>query len=168
VGNIHYIEYLYEIQKGEEIRRYVTQQFRSQNRDLPAATRLRNVIKSAAGTGGPISLHGEHVYNLDYTLNMRQAPAGPNRSEEGYQQNGQWFWEQMLQRYPKLFDEENRKLILVDKSAPIVNDQWLRFFPMHASDRRQRLHHHHLGRGPIATPIPEQPHKKQKKLPEKR
>jgi hypothetical protein len=52
VGNIHYIEYLYEIEKGEEIGRYVLQKFRQQQKDLSAATRLRNAIESAAGGHG--------------------------------------------------------------------------------------------------------------------
>jgi hypothetical protein len=73
----------------------------------------------------------------------------------------------MLKEYPKLFDEENRKRILVAKSLPIVNDRWLKYFPMQASYRRRRLHHR-LGRGPIATPVPDEAHRKRLKRPERR
>jgi hypothetical protein len=165
IGNTHYIEYLIEFQKGKEFRQYVVEKYRSQSKGLPAATRLLNAIKSAAGEG-PISIQGEHVYNLDYPIDMQAAPAGANRTEDGYQRNSQWFWEQLLQRHPELFDEENRKLIK-EMRPPIVNDRWLKYFPKHAGYRRQKLRHHHLGRGPLAVPIPEKAHAKYRARPEK-
>ncbi len=166
-GNTYYIEYLYFHQKGDELRRYVAEQFRLQKKDRPAAGRLREVIRTAAKPGGPFNLYGEHVYNLDYLLDMRKAPDNSSyRSTHGYQVNAPWFWKKMLERHPDLFDQDNRQRILgAVPQAPIVNYQWLKTFPMHAGYKGQKLHHHHIGRGPLATAVPEVLHLKHQKPP---
>src|SRR5262249_7947336 len=111
-GRYHYIEYLYFHQRGDDLRRYVANQWRLQNKDRSPASRLREVIRSATKAGNPFTLYGENVYNLDYLLDMRKAPdTSFARSIQGYERNAPWFWKEMLRRHPELFDEDNRKRI---------------------------------------------------------
>jgi HNH/Endo VII superfamily nuclease toxin with a HHH motif len=162
VGNVHYIEYVTYYGRSEDLRRYVAGQFRIQNKDVKAATRLLNVIQEASKAGGPFSLLGEHLYNLNYILDMRDAPEKSDRTAEGYQRNSRWYWTKMLNQHGELFDEENRNKINQGLS-PTVNKHWLNFFPMHQGYEQDKLIHHHIGRGPIATPIPQIAHEKKYK-----
>lgn len=164
-GGTHLVEYAYFYQKNEELRRYLAKEFRAQQKDLAAGERLNAVLRQAQASG-PLTLAGENVFNLDYTIDMTGTPAQAYRTSAGYAENSYWFWERMFKQYPKLFDDANRKLLQVDQTAPIVNDHWLTFFPSHAAYKGQKLQHHHLGRSTIATPVPVGAHAKSLKAPE--
>jgi RHS repeat-associated protein len=94
----------------------------------------------------------------DVTIDMRDAPSSSGLNAAGYPRNGPWFWRQLARSNPEYFDSSNISLIRAGKS-PRVNDTWIGYFPMHSSYEGNRLIHHHVEQGPIATPLPEKVHR---------
>lgn len=45
-----------------------------------------------------------------------------------------------------------------DNRSPVVDDQWVQYFPEHAPYMLQRLDHHHVAYGPYAVPLPTELH----------
>jgi HNH/Endo VII superfamily nuclease toxin with a HHH motif len=58
---------------------------------------------------------------------------------------------------PEYFDAANAAKIRAGRS-PLVNDTWVKTFPEHQGFLGDKLVHHHIDQGPIATPIPETIH----------
>jgi RHS repeat-associated protein len=98
----------------------------------------------------------ESYMNPKLVVDMRKAPGG-QRTAKGHPRNGPWFWNEMLRDNPDLFSEANRALIH-QKRSPFIDETWLNHFPQHSSFNRQKLVHHHIDQGPIATPLPENIH----------
>ncbi|WP_410478192.1 hypothetical protein [Pseudomonas syringae group sp. J309-1] len=90
---------------------------------------------------------------------MRSAPPGSALNAAGYPRNGPWFWKQMQTQQPEAFDTANLAQIRAGRS-PVVNDAWIIHYPEHQAFAGQRLVHHHIDQGPIATPLPEIIHQK--------
>ncbi len=129
-----------------------------------AASKTAGAVASRIGTAGEAS-HAlstsaipDSYINKEYTVDMRAAPASSGINAAGYPRNGPWFWRQMLANHPELFDTTNATRIRAGRS-PIVNRGWIAKNPNHAGLLDQRLIHHHIDQGPIATPLPESIHK---------
>ena len=91
-------------------------------------------------------------------IDMSEAPVR-GRNAAGHPRNGPWFWKRMLEQNPEMFDEANRTRI-ANNQAPKVNDTWIKNNPSHADYQGQKLHHHHIDQGSVATGIPEGAHRK--------
>jgi hypothetical protein len=87
-------------------------------------------------------------------VDMRGAPASSATNAAGFPRNGPWFWRQMAETNPNYFDAANAARIRANRS-PLINDTWVENFPQHQGFIGEKLVHHHIDQGPIATPIPE-------------
>jgi len=112
-------------------------------------------VPEQGGNTDPIKLYGKRV-------NMDNAPAGSRVNAAGHARNGPWFWRQMLEKYPEMFNEENKMNIKAGIS-PKVNDQWIKYNPTHSEYKHSKLIHHHVDQGNVATGIPEAAHVKYNK-----
>jgi hypothetical protein len=90
-------------------------------------------------------------------IDMRLAPAGSGLNAAGFPRNGPWFWREMAKSNPEYFDAANLARIRAGRS-PVVNDTWAKEFPSHSGFSGNKLVHHHIDQGPIATPLPEKIH----------
>jgi hypothetical protein len=63
----------------------------------------------------------------------------------------------MLKRQPWLFSEANKVAIRAGRS-PIVDDTWIQHNPTHQSFKGNKLVHHHIDQGPMASGLPEKIH----------
>ena len=101
----------------------------------------------------------ESYMKPDVTIDMRTAPASSGTNAAGFPRNGPWFWRQMAETNPEYFDTANLARIRAGRS-PVVNDTWVENFPEHQGFLGDKLVHHHIDQGPIATPLPEIIHQK--------
>ncbi|PTD14272.1 hypothetical protein C6N29_07415 [Flavobacterium columnare] len=90
-------------------------------------------------------------------LDMNDAPAGSSTNAKGFARNGTWFWKQMLEEHPEMFNSSN-KWKIENNLAPVANDQWIQYNPSHAEFKNNRLIHHHIDQGRFAVGIPEKVH----------
>lgn len=90
-------------------------------------------------------------------IDMRLAPPSSDKNAAGHPRNGAWFWRQLLKAHPEYFDKENEKRIKISQS-PSVNQTWIDSFPTHQGFVDDKLVHHHIDQGPLATPLPERVH----------
>ncbi|KSB91877.1 hypothetical protein AS593_07585 [Caulobacter vibrioides] len=111
-----------------------------------------------AATPAQFSLVPESYMKPGVEIDMRLAPANSGLNAAGFPRNGPWFWREMAKSSPQYFDATNRALIRAGRS-PIVNKAWADEFPSHAGFSGDKLVHHHIDQGPIATPIPEKVHR---------
>jgi hypothetical protein len=111
-------------------------------------------------TSGSPALSGppESYMNRQVAVDMRAAPAGSATNAAGFARNGPWFWRQLLRERPEMFDAVNAARIRAGR-APIVNERWLQYNPMHKPFEGAKLIHHHVDQGPVATPLPEPVHR---------
>jgi len=116
---------------------YVTQPGRS---SLPSFSRLPNAYMEKA-----------------FSINMLGAPPSSAVNAAGFPRNSNWFWRQMLKRYPQLFSPSNA-LEIRSGAAPVVDDQWVQFFPTHSGFKNDPLIHHHLDQNAVAIPLPRTVH----------
>ena len=109
-------------------------------------------IYEAEQNGGddPTKLFGEQV-------DMTPAPGKTNAA--GVPRNGPWFWRQLLKLHPEMFSADNAARIRKG-SAPIVDAKWIQYNPTHTEYMGDKLIHHHINQGNMATGIPEAAHKK--------
>ncbi|MGH9267330.1 MAG: hydrolase [Acidimicrobiales bacterium] len=71
--------------------------------------------------------------------------------------NSRAFWRGWGDTYGDTLSAANRSFI-DEGLSPVVDDVWLRTFPEHGSYLGETLVHHHLGRGPMAIPLPQPVH----------
>lgn len=90
-------------------------------------------------------------------VDMRLAPEGSGLNAAGFPRNGPWFWRQLVKTNPEYFDAANLARVRGGRS-PLVNQTWVDEFPSHQGFSGDRLVHHHIDQGAIATPIPETVH----------
>jgi len=90
-----------------------------------------------------------------YRIDMRRAPKASKRTAggRGYPRNKDYFWDEMLERHPHVFSPHNRRFV-EQGLAPEVDKTWLKYFRLHELFEGDVIVHHHVGRGPIAAPIP--------------
>jgi hypothetical protein len=155
--------FTYSYRQAENCHDEIIRGFRVLPKDRPAFVRLMSAIKDAGKASGPVSLLGEHVYNLDYVIDMRECIYPKGKTADGFPRDRTWFWRRMLADHPDRFSAANRAAIRADRS-PRVDEVWCRYFPhRNYMQDGERLVHHHIGRGPLATPIPERAHRRHSK-----
>ena len=123
----------------------------------PPAPGLPGIVDPAAGAPALSDVPGAYI-NRQLAVDMRAAPAGSATNAAGFARNGPWFWRQLLKEQPEMFDAVNAAKIRAGR-APVVNERWLQYNPAHKPFEGSRLIHHHMGQGPIATPVPEPVHR---------
>jgi hypothetical protein len=101
----------------------------------------------------------ESLIRRDVTIDMRDAPPGSRKNAQGFPRDSGWFWKRLLKERPEFFSKENAKLINGGR-APIIDNQWLEHFPSHRIFSGDKLIHHHIDQGAIATPMPATAHGK--------
>jgi hypothetical protein len=111
------------------------------------------------GGSVPKSAVPESYMKPGSSIDMRNAPSGSATNAAGYPRNGPWFWRQLKAQQPAAFDAANAAKVRAGQS-PVVNDTWVGQYPEHQAFKGQRLVHHHVDQGPIATPLPEIIHQK--------
>lgn len=92
-----------------------------------------------------------------HTINMDNAPPGSKVNAAGHPRNNAWFWRQMLKKYPEMFGPENRDRIETGDS-PIVDKIWIKAVPIHKPFEQDKLIHHHINQGAVASGLPESAH----------
>ena len=76
---------------------------------------------------------------------------------DGRKWNGPWYWDQVRQAAPEMFDNSNNYAI--DHGyAPVSNPQYIKHNPTQVFFKNQILHHHHLDHGDVAYALPQQLH----------
>ena len=75
----------------------------------------------------------------------------------GRRWNRSWYWEQVRNRAPEMFDGNNHYLI-DEGISPRANEQFIRHNPQFAKFRGEVLHHHHYLQGDIAYALPRKLH----------
>ena len=120
-------------------------------RNAPGNAGLGNAPKA----GAPSPIPGSYVDRIQ-TIDMTSAP-GSAVNAAGFSRNGPWFWRQMLKKYPEMFSDANKAAIRAGRS-PIVDDAWIKYNPTHQSIAGDKLIHHHIDQGAIASGLPETIH----------
>ncbi|MEU6885649.1 DUF4157 domain-containing protein [Streptomyces viridosporus] len=84
---------------------------------------------------------------------------GTTSSQLGYLRDRQLFWQRWRDHYGAggALSPSNLEAIAKGRS-PIVDDVWVSRYPQHAAYKGQVLEHHHVGQGPLATPVPHDLH----------
>ncbi|MCB9251543.1 MAG: hypothetical protein H6605_03700 [Flavobacteriales bacterium] len=97
-------------------------------------------------------------YNDKLALDMNGAPSYSPKNAAGFARNGNWYFKQLLEKMPYLFDEVNIDLIR-NGLAPEVNETWIKYVPEHTGFVGDKLVHHHIDQQNMATALPEKVHK---------
>jgi hypothetical protein len=120
------------------------------------AQKLASTSASCPRKGKASRFPGSFI-NKKLKINMKGAPPGSDKTSLGHKRNGPWFWRQMVDKHPHMFDKKNKKRI-TDGRSPIINDKWIEHNPTHAPLKGDKLVHHHMDQGPEATPLPKSVH----------
>ena len=119
---------------------------------------LQNILHSSYIPMRVSSPIPESFMRYEIHIDMRNVPTKSSGiTAEGYPRNNRWFFRQLRKQHPQFFNRENWQRITKGQN-PIVNTQWVKHFPHHASFMGSRIDHHHMLRGPFATPLPESVH----------
>lgn len=103
-------------------------------------------------------LNPEYLANPEYTVDMPYVGKGrKNSNSQGWMRDSKYFYNELSRTHPELFDNENMNLIRKG-NLPIVNEQFLDYFPQYRNYMYEELKHHHIGGGGQAMPIPESLH----------
>jgi hypothetical protein len=94
-----------------------------------------------------------------HAIDMTNAPVKSARNALGFLRNGPWFWRQLRDQKPEMFSPENLRRIK-NREAPIVDETWLKYNQQHASYLDDKLIHHHIDQGRMASGLPETIHQK--------
>ena len=121
-----------------------------------AAANLKGVGVNTQVKFSPIP---ESYMKSDAVIDMSTAPVSSATNAAGSPRNGPWFWRQMVETHPEYFDAANTARIRGNRS-PVINDTWVESFPTHKGLLGDKLIHHHINQGKIATPLPETIHLK--------
>ena len=78
---------------------------------------------------------------------------------EGAPRNSQAYWNKRLAKNDPALSQSNIWKIK-NGFAPVVNDQWIKFNPNHSAYKGDKLIHHHINQGKVATAIPQGAHNK--------
>ncbi|HEX5444529.1 MAG TPA: hypothetical protein VFW87_11890 [Pirellulales bacterium] len=99
-----------------------------------------------------------NVYiNTRYVIDMTGAPEKSRTNAAGFARNAGWYWRQMLRKWPELFSDANKTSIRRGR-APVIDDTWLEHNPMHQPFKGDKLIHHHIDQGKMASALPEPYH----------
>jgi hypothetical protein len=121
------------------------------------------VLVHNAYPGDGLDTFAQQVGNAEslisrHAIDMTNAPIKSARNALGFQRNGPWFWRQLRDQKPELFSPENLRRIK-NREAPIIDETWLKYNPHHADYIGNRLVHHHIDQGRMASGLPEAIHK---------
>jgi len=72
--------------------------------------------------------------------------------------NSQQFWNNWANTYPETLSDANLANIQEEGLSPVVDNQWIQYFPEHSDYMDETLIHHHLDYGPQAIPLPQTVH----------
>ena len=78
-------------------------------------------------------------------------------NSQGWERNDVKYFRQLAKAHPEYFDADNMRAIR-QKQSPIVNDQFIEYFPQYADYKGDLLKHHHIGGGGQAAAYPETLH----------
>lgn len=74
------------------------------------------------------------------------------------------FWREWREYFPETLSPSNVELIKGKlgqlPASPIVDEQWIRYFPEHDAYIHQKLIHHHVHEGRFAIPVPMMTHQR--------
>lgn len=90
-------------------------------------------------------------------VDMSEAPA-LSKTVKGIPRNGPWFWRRVLKSNPEMFSKGN-KFRINHSHSPKVDEVWIQHNPEHAPYKGDKLIHHHIKQGKLATPLPQQVHR---------
>ena len=77
-----------------------------------------------------------------------------NANSQGWMRDPKFFFTELSNAHPELFSVDNMQRI-ANGRAPIVDEQFLEYFPQYKDYIWQELIHHHIGGGGQAMPIPD-------------
>ncbi len=77
--------------------------------------------------------------------------SGTNAS--GWERNAKKFFSTLLKSNPEFWSQENRTLIKRGR-VPIVDQQFMKYFPQYKKYINEPMRHHHIGEGGQATALP--------------
>ena len=101
-----------------------------------------------------ISYRTDHVVNMPFT-----GPESKNNCNTcGWLRDKNYFFNQLLEKHPELFSEENKWLI-EDGEAPICDSTYVKHYPEYEPLIGEKLKHHHIGRDGQAVALPSSLHK---------
>ena len=92
-------------------------------------------------------------YYSDVVVDMRGAGNISTTTALGWVRSVRYFWREFRTVRPEALSSNNQALIQSGRS-PIVDTQWIRYYPQHGSFVGETLVHHHMGQGPYATAVP--------------
>ena len=80
-----------------------------------------------------------------------------NSNSQGWKRDSKYFFKQLQTSQPEIFSKTNTAMIKKGQ-APIVDDQFIKYFPQYKDYIDEDLKHHHIGGGGQAMPIPDTLH----------
>lgn len=140
--------------------RYV--QFDTSNRSVYfSMAGLGNVQRIKLGYNAPRTF-AQRVSDAEslisrHAIDMTNAPVNSASNALGFQRNGPWFWRQLRDQKPEIFSPVNLRRIKQGRS-PLVDETWLKHNPQHAGYLDDKLIHHHIDQGRMASGLPETIH----------
>ena len=96
----------------------------------------------------------KYLADPEFIADMPYVGEGLNGTNaQGWMRNMKYFFKELNRIHPELFSDYNKTLI-AKGDPPIVDDQFLEYFPQYKDYINQELIHHHIGGGGQAMPIP--------------
>ena len=94
----------------------------------------------------------EYIVDMPY---VGEGMKGTN--SQGWKRNANYFFTELSRTHPELFSSANMRRISRGK-IPIVDEQFLKYFPQYNDYMGEVLRHHHIGGGGQAMPVPDSLH----------
>ena len=80
------------------------------------------------------------------------------RNAAGWKRDSATYFKQLYFKHPEYFSETNKARITTRK-VPIIDEQYLKYFPEYIEYKGAELRHHHIGEGGQACALPEPLHR---------
>jgi hypothetical protein len=94
-------------------------------------------------------------------IDMTPATPRSGTTVHGAPRNAKYFWEQLMQKRPEMFSEDNRTFIRNNEFKSVkVDEKWIKYNPTHKSYMHNQLVHHHHQQRNMAFAIPAKVHQK--------
>ena len=80
-----------------------------------------------------------------------------NANSQGWLRDSKYFFNELSKTHPELFSDTNMRAI-ANGDIPVVDEQFLKYFPQYEEYFGNVIRHHHIGGGSQATPVPKSIH----------
>lgn len=93
---------------------------------------------------------------LKWTIYKGKKKSGANAA--GWERSASKHFNELLDKHPEFFSEANIERI-ENGLVPVVDDDFIKYFPQYKGCKGDKLIHHHIGGGGQAAAVPQSLHK---------